>query len=112
SYTHTVWTMGERVSQLPGGNRLVAMWEGLTFEHRGGPPQTLPPWRPGGTRILISDLLWMGEPLATLRPFAERAAVSVVVQLLARADVEPPEGQSLRLIDAETDEIREIHVDA
>jgi hypothetical protein len=28
------------------------------------------------------------------------------------ADVSPPEGCSLRLIDSETDEIREIHVDS
>jgi hypothetical protein len=56
--------------------------------------------------------LWPREPLLLLRPFAERAAVAVVVQLLARADAEPPEGQSLRLVDAETDEVREIHVDA
>ena len=112
SYTHSVHMMGERVGPLAGGNRPPALWEGLAFDHRGNPPQTFPPWRPGGTRVLISDLLWLGEPLLLLRPFAERAAVAVVVQVLARADVEPPEGQSLRLVDAETDEIREIHVDA
>jgi uncharacterized protein (DUF58 family) len=111
-YTHTVWTMGERVAQLPGGNRPPGMWEQLAFDHRGAPPQALPPWRPGGTRVLISDLMWLGEPLLVLRPLAERAAVALVVQLLARSDVEPPVGQSLRLIDSETDEVREIHVDA
>jgi hypothetical protein len=72
----------------------------------------MPAWRPRGTRVLISDLLWMGDPLTTLRPFAERAAVTVVVQMLALADVEPPEGKSLRLVDSETGEMREIHVDA
>jgi uncharacterized protein (DUF58 family) len=111
-YTHTVWTLADRCRALPGGNRPPALWEGLAFEHRGEPPHTLPPWRPGGTRVLISDLFWLGEPLTLLRPFAERAAVAVVVQLLARADVEPPLGQSLRLVDSETDEVREIHVDA
>jgi uncharacterized protein (DUF58 family) len=111
-YTHTLWTMADRVKYLLGGNRPPPMWEGLAFDHRGEPPQTLPPWRPGGTRLLISDLMFLGEPLHLLRPFAERAAVAVVVQLLARGDVDPPEGQSLRLVDSETDEIREIHVDA
>jgi hypothetical protein len=72
----------------------------------------MPPFRVRGTRVLISDLLWLGEPLTTVRPFAERATVAVVVQLLAREDAEPPEGRSLRLVDSETDEVREIHVDA
>ena len=63
-------------------------------------------------RVLLSDLLWDGDPLATVRPFAERAAMAVVVQVLAEADVRPPEGQSLRLVDSETDQVREIHVDA
>src|SRR5262249_30816784 len=44
--------------------------------------------------------------------FAERAAVCVVLQVLAVADVNPPEGQSLRLVDVETDQVKEIHVDA
>jgi uncharacterized protein (DUF58 family) len=111
-YTHSVWALADRVRPLPGGNRPPPMWEGLEFDHRGEPPQAWPPWRSGGTRVLISDLMWLADPLLLLRPFAERAAVTVVVQLLARADVEPLEGQSLRLVDAETDEIREIHVDA
>jgi uncharacterized protein (DUF58 family) len=111
-YTHTVWTLGDKVRQLPNGNRPPPAWEGLAFDHRGGPPTGLPPFRPGGTRVLISDLMWMDDPLLLTRPFAERAAVSLVVNLLAAADAEPPEGQSLRMIDAETEEIREIHVDA
>jgi len=111
-YTHSAWLLGEKVHQMPNGNRPPGLWEGLTFDHKGGPPGALPPLRPGGTRVLISDLLWLGDPLVLMRPFAERAAVCVVVNLLARADAEPPEGQSLRMVDSETDEIREIHVDA
>lgn len=111
-YGHALWLMADACRPALHGSRSPAAWDGLAFEHRGSPTAALPPWRPRGTRVLISDTLWLGEPLALLRPFAERAAVAVVVQLLARADVEPPEGQSLRLVDAETDEVREIHVDA
>jgi hypothetical protein len=50
--------------------------------------------------------------MATLRPLAERAAVVVVVQVLAAADVDPPANESLRLVDAETDEVREVFLDA
>lgn len=111
-YTHMVWLMGDRVRQVVNGNRPPPAWEGLNFAYRGGPPTLLPQFRPGGTRVLISDLLWMGDPMVLVRPFVERSAVAVVVQMLARADVEPPEGQSLRLVDEETGEIREIHIDA
>jgi uncharacterized protein (DUF58 family) len=111
-YTHLAWLLGEKVRPVPNGNRPPAQWEGVLFGHRGAPPAAMPPFRPGGTRVLISDLLWLGDPLALLRPLAERAAVCVVVNLLARADAEPPVGESLRMIDAETDEVREIHVDA
>lgn len=111
-YTHAAWLLDERVRQVPNGNRPPAFWDGVAFGHRGGPPGSLPPFRPGGMRVLISDLLWMGDPLALLRPFAERAATCLVVNVLARADASPPEGESLRMVDAETDEVREIHVDA
>lgn len=111
-YSHALWQLADTCRPVGNGNRAPEQWDGLGFEHRGDPKPSLPPFRPRGTRVLISDLLWPGEPLVTARSFAERAAVGLVVQLLARADVDPPEGQSLRLIDAETDEVREIHVDA
>ena len=36
----------------------------------------------------------------------------MVVQLLAEADVHPAEGGNLRLVDSETEEMREVYVDA
>jgi uncharacterized protein (DUF58 family) len=111
-YSHSAWLLADGCVPLPNGNRSPATWDGIAFDHIGAPGQRLPPWRPRGTRVLISDLLWVGDPLMTLRPFAERSAVTVVIQVLARADTEPPEGQSLRLVDAETGQMREIHVDA
>lgn len=111
-YSHALWALTDACRPVPNGNRPPGLWDGLNFEHRGMPATTLPPFRARGTRVLISDLLWLGEPLMTARPFGERAAVSVVVQLLAQEDAEPPEGKSLRLVDTETEEVREIYVDA
>jgi uncharacterized protein (DUF58 family) len=111
-YSHSAWLLGDGCQPIANGNRSPATWDGIAFDHTGEPGQRLPPWRPRGTRVLVSDLLWLGDPLLTLRPFAERSAVTVVIQLLAQADAEPPEGQSLRMVDAETGQIREIHVDA
>jgi uncharacterized protein (DUF58 family) len=111
-YSHQLWRVAGRFSALPDGNRPPDAWEGLAFDHRGEPEPTQPPWRARATRMLISDLFWLGEPARFMRPFAETAASAVVVQLLAHADVEPPEGESVRLVDSETDGYREIHVDA
>lgn len=111
-YSHALWKLAGVCSPVVNGTRPPGVWEDLYFDHRGGPTVTLPPFRARGTRILISDLLWLGEPLMTARPFAERAAVAVVVQVLSREDVDPPVGKSYRLVDSETEEIREIHIDA
>src|SRR2546423_1150716 len=74
--------------------------------HRGSSAEVLargtPAWRPRGVRVLVSDLLWIGEPLLALRPFTEGASSAVVIQLLAESDANPPEEGALRLIDAET----------
>ncbi|MFQ3649385.1 MAG: DUF58 domain-containing protein [Gemmataceae bacterium] len=111
-YTVTPWLLGGDCRPLPAGQRPPTQWEPITFSHRGDVTVQLPTFRARSTRVLVSDLFWLGDPLRFLRPFAEQAAMAVVVQMLARADVEPLEGQSLRLVDSETDEVKEIHIDA
>jgi uncharacterized protein (DUF58 family) len=111
-YSHSAWMMADRYRPIEGGKASAALWTGIAYDHVGGPGPGMPSWRPRGTRVLISDLFWLGDPLMTLRPFSERSAVTVVMHLLARADVDPPEGKSFRLVDSETGEMREIHVDA
>lgn len=111
-----VWLMGDDFRPLPNGNVSPVLWGEFELSHRGSPATVLargaPAWRPRGVRILLSDLLWEGEPLLALRQFTEGAAAAAVIQLLADADVNPPEDGALRLIDAETEQLREIHVDA
>jgi len=69
-------------------------------------------WRPRGVRVLVSDLLWDADPARAVRQLADRASAAVVVQVLAAADAAPPTGGFLRLIDSETDAVREVRVDA
>jgi uncharacterized protein (DUF58 family) len=110
-----VWLMGDGFRPLPGGSAAPPLWGEFELSHRGSPAAVLasgaPAWRPRGVRVLLSDLLWVGEPLVALRPFTEGASAAAVVQLLADADAHPPEDGALRLIDAETEQMREIHVD-
>lgn len=115
-YDHAVWLMGADFRPVPNGGAAPALWGDFELSHRGTPAKLLargaPAWRPRGVRVLLSDLLWEGEPLVALRPFADGASAAAVIQLLAEADVNPPQEAALRLVDAETDQIREIHVDA
>lgn len=115
-FGRAVWLMSDDFRWLPGGNALPGLWEEFELDHRGSPTPALargtPAWRPRGVRVLISDLLWVGEPLLALRPFTEGASATAVIQLLAEADVNPPQDSPLRLIDAETGQMREIYVDA
>lgn len=115
-FSHTIWLMADDFRPLANGNELPSLWSNFELNHRGSPPAMLargaPAWRPRGVRLLLSDLLWVGEPLAALRSFSEGAAAAAVIQLLADTDAHPPEDGALRLIDAETEQIREIHLDA
>jgi uncharacterized protein (DUF58 family) len=111
-----VWLLADEIRLLPNGNAPPALWGKFELNHRGSPAAMLargvPAWRPRGVRVLLSDLLWVGDPLLTARPFTECAAAAAVIQLLADSDVNPPEDGALRLIDAETEQMREIQVDA
>jgi uncharacterized protein (DUF58 family) len=115
-FGHAAWLMGTDFRLVPNGAAPPTLWGDFELNHRGSPASLLasgaPAWRPRGVRVLISDLLWVGEPLLALRPFTDGASVTVVIQLLAEADVNPPPDGALRLLDAETDQFREIHVDA
>ena len=115
-FRHAAWLMSNEFRPIPNGDAQPSSWGEFTLDHRGNPSKLLaqatPTWRPRGVRVLVSDLLWDGEPMLALKGFAEGAATAVVIQLLAAADVDPPEDGALRLVDMETDQVREIDMDA
>ncbi len=114
-FSHRVWLAHDGCAQLQGNAGRPDTWELPSFDYRGNPAdafQRRPPLlRPRGVRLLISDLLWPGDPLPIVGPCAERATAFIVVQLLAAADVQPPERGNLRLVDTETDQRWELLVD-
>lgn len=114
-FTHNLWLAGERCQPLVNGGARPAVWTAPEFNFVGNPPESLtrtpPHWRRQGVRILLSDLLWPGEPAQVLQPLGREAAQVVVIQLLAAQDAEPAVRGRLRLIDAESGEPREIYVD-
>lgn len=115
-FTHATWTLGEQILPVIHGQSTPSSWEGIALEQCASPSESLlhsvPPWRSRGVRILISDLLWDCEPLSITKHLADGASAFVVLQVLAKADVEPPEPGNYRLVDTETQQIREIYIDA
>jgi uncharacterized protein (DUF58 family) len=113
-YTFHAWRLGLDIEPVENGASPPALWQGLAFDHRGSSIEAFgrsgPRWRPRGVRVLLSDLLWEGDPLVVLRHLSEQASATVVIQVLARVDDEPEPG-NLRLVDEETDQVRELHID-
>lgn len=116
SFTHALWWASEGVRRIGGPSDRPGTWQGLDFESTINLEQSLarmgPTWRRLGVRILISDLLWPGDPTAVMRRLAQDAASLVVVQVLAQADITPPALGNLRLVDSESGEALEIFIDA
>ncbi len=114
--TQSVWLSGEGFQRLPNDSLTPSAWDKLVLSSQRTPEQSfeiLPPkFRRLGVRVLISDLLWPGEPAQMLRRLRDGAAALFVVQLLARDDANPPEHGNLRVVDSETGGESEIYIDA
>lgn len=115
-FTHTGWLLAAGALPLGDRTRRPEVWEAVGFDYPESPVAAVggaaARWRPRGVRVLLSDLLWDADPARIVRQLADRAAAAVVVQVLAAADVDPPAGGHLRLIDSETGAVREVRVDA
>jgi uncharacterized protein (DUF58 family) len=114
-YSHNAWIARAYVEPVANGSNRPALWRSLALDFRGNPAEaftrTPPEFRRQGMRVLISDLLWLGEPTAVLLSLARGAALLVIAQTLASVDADPPERGRVRLLDSETDERREIFID-
>ena len=114
--TQAVWLSGEGFQRLPNDTLTPSAWDKLELDSRRTPEQSfeiLPPkFRRLGMRVLVSDLLWPGEPLQLLRRLRDGAAALFVIQLLARDDATPPEHGNLRVVDSETGDESEIYIDS
>jgi uncharacterized protein (DUF58 family) len=106
----------ERLEIVARGATRPIEWNDLAFDFAGTPAAALlsagAALRPLGVRILISDLLWEGEPRAVLSALAQNASAVIVVQLLAASEESPDLRGGWRLIDVESGEWRELVFDA
>ncbi|HLG15304.1 MAG TPA: DUF58 domain-containing protein [Blastocatellia bacterium] len=115
-FSRSAWLAREGCQKVEGSAGAPSSWETAAFDFSGDLfesfSRTRPRWRCQGMRVLLSDLLWPGDPLLALQYLARDAAAVVVVQVLAAADREPALRGNTRLVDSETGEAREIFIDA
>lgn len=114
--TARAWLLGDRLDPLGESMRRPAEWKPFSLSSLAEPQKVLsatePVWRKRGLRFLVSDLLWECEPASVVRRMATGAAQLVVVQLLARADAEPPPRGRWRLTSPESRATLDLFVDA
>ncbi|AQT68465.1 hypothetical protein STSP2_01629 [Anaerohalosphaera lusitana] len=114
-FTFSAWQTGDFCEKIVNGSESPAAWDGLELESIVSPGEAFkrypPHFRPRSIRVLISDLFWVGDPRQSLMSLAANASDVVILQLVARRDVEPGDQGSLRLIDSETGQVRELFVD-
>lgn len=114
--TCAVWLAANGCRRLGNDTLRPSAWTGLEFNSVRTVDEAFelvpPRLRRLGVRVLISDLLWPAVPERTVRRCSTGGAGLVVIQVLARADAEPPAPGGVRVVDVETEEVRDVVVDA
>ncbi len=114
-YHSRVFQTGDGCHPIPGGSERPQAWNRLDFSSRQTPADSFrlhaPTWRPHGVRVMISDFLWLGNPLEILNPLADRAAATLLIQVLAAEDADPGTLGNQQLVDCESDETLEVYLD-
>ncbi|MFZ5951823.1 MAG: DUF58 domain-containing protein [Candidatus Rifleibacteriota bacterium] len=105
-YSVACWLIKDRCRRIEPTHLPLVSWPDADLDFCGNSGQTLvsfpPALRTQGVRILLSDLFWDQEPMTVLQQLSFRASLLTLVQVLARADVEPQLAGNVRLIDSES----------
>ncbi len=114
-FSYKLWLASDYCIDLPGGSGLPTHWQGIQFNYRGSPVDSLSHptgrMRSRAMRLLISDLLWAGDPMQPMLQLSRDASSVFVIQVLATVDIEPPGPGNLRLLDSETGQLLEVYID-
>lgn len=115
-FSHNTWLTRAGCDPVENGNMSPTTWRGVDYLSTFSPTEAFtarpPRWHQGGVRVLLSDLMFLGDPETLVGLLAEGCARLLIVQILAEVDIEPPEFGNVRLHDVETNTIREVFVDA
>jgi uncharacterized protein (DUF58 family) len=100
----TVLTSGTRAERTQGGACAPAV-RATGFDATDDLPRALgrlPPLRPCGLRVVVSDFLFEADLDDLVARLARGAAALFLVQVLDAEDLEPSGGEGARLVDAES----------
>jgi len=115
-YSRRTYLTQDGCRPVQGGTERPPAWHGLQFTSSHNPAESfrlqLPSLRPHGVRVIISDLLWMGNPLEVLNPVTDRAATTLVLQVLAAEDAHPQELGNHRLVDSESGQSLDLYLES
>ena len=104
--TSAVWLSAQGCRRIDQGESQPSLWRDITFQSRCPLAESYainpPALRRRGIRILLSDLLFPGEPQEVLRTVAAGASAVVVIQILADTDINPELWGNLTIEDCET----------
>jgi hypothetical protein len=109
------WVIKDRCRRIEPSNLDIRDWPDVECNFNGNSGQTLvnfpPRLKPRGVRILISDLFWEEEPMKVLQQLSDQAAMLIVMQIVAKEDLNPSVVGNTRVIDSETGEAIELTAD-
>jgi uncharacterized protein (DUF58 family) len=115
SFSRKVFLAGDDCRPVAQSTAQPTAWAGLDFDGTTSPTQALllrrPALRAHGIRVLLSDLLWLEDPLGVLSMLAHKSAGLFVLQVLSRDELEPAHRGNLKLVDTETGELQEVFFD-
>lgn len=103
------------ICEVRNGSGRPGAWDRLALESTRSFAEAFelrpPALRTQGIRVVISDLLWYGDPMTLMRHLGNGAASLVVIQVLADSEARAPTPGNTRLIDVETGDFHDVFVD-
>ncbi len=115
-FSFSVYVTDNGCRRLGRSHLMPLEWDPFELSSTETPADALsqhpPNWRKRGIRIFVSDLLFLADPATTIARVCGDSAMTIIVQLLAESDVEPPEQGNLRLVDCESGERLELYLDS
>jgi len=111
------WSLGAgssvRILALGGSAMDAEIFADDSFACAGAVEPQLPvdPMRAGGVRVLLTDALWAEDPMPLLSRCSAGASRFVCLQLLDPWERRPTPGESMTLVDCETNTRRTLRLD-
>lgn len=114
-FTFNIFVSDEGCRKLGRSNMIPTEWDPFTWEATNTPAEALgvnpPNWRQRGIRIFVSDLMFLADPDLIVSQISQGAAITILVQILAKEDADPSGQGNLKLTECESGLWMETYID-